>query len=77
MAGAGFDAVIHFAALKAVGESTAKPLEYYDTNIGSLLGLLFAMRTHGVKKLGALLGRRQPAGAAAAAAAKRAEDHRQ
>jgi len=34
------DAVIHFAALKAVGESSEKPLEYYDNNIGGLLALL-------------------------------------
>lgn len=44
-----FDAVIHFAALKAVGESQAKPLEYYDNNLGSTLTLLKAMRTHDVR----------------------------
>ena len=53
MAATAFDAVIHFAALKAVGESTAKPLEYYDNNLGSLLNVLFAMRKHGVNKIGA------------------------
>jgi len=44
------DAVIHFAGLKAVGESVAKPLEYYDNNITSTLVLLKAMRRHGVKQ---------------------------
>jgi UDP-glucose 4-epimerase len=41
------DAVIHFAALKAVGESVAKPLEYYANNLGALTGLLDAMREAG------------------------------
>ena len=45
------DAVIHLAGLKAVGESVAKPLEYYDNNIGSSLVLTQCMRDHGVKKL--------------------------
>lgn len=44
-----FDAVIHFAALKAVGESVAKPLEYYENNLTGTLNLCFAMRKHGVK----------------------------
>ncbi len=44
-----FDAVIHFAALKAVGESVAKPLEYYENNLAGTLNLCFAMRKHGVK----------------------------
>ncbi len=44
------DAVIHFAGLKAVGESVEKPLEYYENNLGSTLNLLMAMREHGVKK---------------------------
>lgn len=44
------DAVMHFAALKAVGESVRKPLEYYANNLGSTLVLLEGMRTHGVKK---------------------------
>jgi len=43
------DAVIHFAGLKAVGESVAKPLEYYSNNLISTLYLLQAMRRHGVK----------------------------
>ena len=46
-----FDFVIHFAGLKAVGESCAKPLEYYDNNIGGTLCLLQAMRDHGVKRI--------------------------
>ncbi len=45
----GIDAVIHFAGLKAVGESVAKPLEYYSNNLISTLYLLQAMRRHGVK----------------------------
>lgn len=44
------DAVIHFAALKAVGESVAKPLEYYLNNITSSLVLFDLMRKYGVKK---------------------------
>ncbi len=46
-----FDAVIHFAGLKAVGESCAKPLEYYDNNIYGTLVLLETMRAHNVKEL--------------------------
>lgn len=45
------DAVIHFAGLKAVGESTAKPLLYYGNNLGSTLSLLETMRKHDVSKL--------------------------
>ena len=45
-----FDAVIHFAGLKAVGESIKKPLEYYRNNIESTLSLLEIMQLHGVKK---------------------------
>ena len=41
-------AVIHFAGLKAVGESVEKPLEYYDNNVGGTLALLQAMRTANV-----------------------------
>ena len=44
-------AVIHFAGLKAVGESVAKPLEYYWNNIAGTLILCDVMRSHGVKKL--------------------------
>ncbi|WP_407278860.1 UDP-glucose 4-epimerase GalE [Aromatoleum evansii] len=45
------DAVIHFAALKAVGESVAKPLAYYENNVGGLLVLLEAMDAAGVRRL--------------------------
>lgn len=45
------DAVIHFAGLKAVGESVAKPLEYYHNNITGTLVLCDVMRNHGVKKI--------------------------
>lgn len=45
------DGVIHFAGLKAVGESVAKPLEYYHNNITGTLILCDAMRRHGVKKI--------------------------
>ena len=45
------DAVIHFAGLKAVGESVSKPLEYYHNNISGTLNLLLLMRKYGVKKL--------------------------
>src|SRR5690625_4662492 len=43
--------VIHFAALKAVGESVAQPLAYFDNNITGTISLLEAMRTVGVKDL--------------------------
>jgi UDP-glucose 4-epimerase len=46
-----FDAVIHFAGLKAVGESVSKPLWYYRNNIDSTLTLCESMQDHGVKKL--------------------------
>ena len=42
------DASVHFAALKAVGESTAQPLAYYANNLGSLLTVCQAMQRHGV-----------------------------
>ena len=45
------DAVIHFAGLKAVGESVHKPIEYYRTNIDSTLNLVDEMRAHGVKNI--------------------------
>lgn len=45
------DAVIHFAARKAVGESVRKPAEYYDTNVGGTTALLLAMREHEVQQL--------------------------
>ena len=45
------DAVIHFAGLKAVGESVQKPLEYYHNNITGTLILCDVMRNHGVKNI--------------------------
>ncbi len=45
------DAVIHFAGLKAVGESCQKPLEYYENNIGGTVTLCEAMRDAGCKKI--------------------------
>lgn len=45
------DAVIHFAGLKAVGESVEMPLEYYENNLGSTFSLVRAMQRHGVDKL--------------------------
>lgn len=45
------DSVIHFAGLKAVGESVAKPLEYYHNNISGTLILCDVMRNHGVKNI--------------------------
>ncbi len=45
------DWVIHFAGLKAVGESCAKPIEYYDNNLNGTLTLLQSMREHGCKKI--------------------------
>lgn len=46
-----FDAVMHFAGLKAVGESTEKPLLYYRTNIDASLSLLEIMDKHDVRRL--------------------------
>lgn len=46
-----FDAVINFAGYKAVGESVAKPLEYYENNIYGMLALLDVMREFNVKNL--------------------------
>ncbi len=45
------DGVIHFAGLKAVGESVAHPLRYFDNNIGSTLALLQAMDRAGVRRI--------------------------
>ena len=45
------DAVIHFAGLKAVGESVHKPIEYYHTNIGGTLALVDVMREHNCKNI--------------------------
>ena len=47
----GIDAVIHFAGLKAVGESCQKPIEYYDNNIGGTLKLCDVMRNNGCKNI--------------------------
>ena len=48
---AGCDAVIHFAGLKAVGESVAKPVEYYSNNVAGSIALFEAMAQEGVKTL--------------------------
>jgi len=45
------DAVVHFAAHKAVGESTQKPLEYYRNNLGGLVNVAQVMQSHGVQRL--------------------------
>ena len=49
--GAGFDAVLHFAAKSLVGESVARPGLYWDKNLGESLSLLDAMRRTGVSKI--------------------------
>lgn len=51
LGGAKFDAVIHFAGLKAVAESVERPLDYYRNNIDSTFSLLEAMKETGVKRL--------------------------
>src|SRR3954471_9580428 len=50
-AGASIDAVVHFAGLKAVGESVAEPLRYYDNNVGGTNTLLRVMDAHGVHRI--------------------------
>lgn len=45
------DSVIHFAGYKAVGESVAKPMMYYENNLGSTFALIDTMKKHGCKKL--------------------------
>ena len=50
------EAVIHFAGLKAVGESCRKPIEYYDNNIGGTVKLLEAMKKHGAVYFAAVGG---------------------
>jgi len=47
----GCEAVIHFAGLKAVGESVSNPLEYYDNNVQGTLCLLRAMKSNDIKSL--------------------------
>ena len=51
MEAGGFDCVIHFAALKAVGESVADPLRYYDNNINGMINLLRCMQETGTGNL--------------------------
>lgn len=51
MEGAGFDAVVHFAALKSVPDGEADPVGYYDVNIGGLVNVTRAMRAHGVPRM--------------------------
>lgn len=46
-----FDAVIHYAGLKSVGESVAKPLEYYENNMVATFVLVDVMRKHGCKNI--------------------------
>ncbi|KGM41292.1 UDP-galactose-4-epimerase [Aquabacterium sp. NJ1] len=47
----GIKAVVHFAALKAVGESVERPLDYFENNLGGLLAVCQAMKRHGVFNL--------------------------
>jgi UDP-glucose 4-epimerase len=46
----GIDSCLHFAGLKAVGESVAKPLLYYNCNVGGTVTLLEALESRGIKK---------------------------
>lgn len=50
IAGRGFEAAVHFAGLKAVGESVEKPLDYYDVNVGGSATLLRVLQRHGVRR---------------------------
>lgn len=50
-AGAGVDAVLHFAGLKSVRESVAEPARYHDNNVGGTKVLLAAMERHGVERM--------------------------
>jgi UDP-glucose 4-epimerase len=50
-AGRAIDAVIHFAGLKAVGESVAEPVRYYDTNVGGTITMLRVMAKYGVSRV--------------------------
>src|SRR5947209_10063387 len=45
------DAVVHFAGLKAVGESVARPLDYYDVNVGGTMTLLRVLDAHDVRTM--------------------------
>jgi UDP-glucose 4-epimerase len=51
LAGQSVDAVVHFAGLKAVGESVERPIAYYDNNVGGTIALLEAMAHRGVQRL--------------------------
>ena len=46
-----YDLLMHFAGLKAVGESVEKPLEYYENNVGGTINLLKCMKNSGVKRI--------------------------
>ena len=46
-----FDSMIHFAGLKAVGESVAKPMEYYENNLGGTFNLIDLMKEYGCKSI--------------------------
>lgn len=46
-----YDAVMHFAGLKAVGESVEQPLKYYENNVGGTINLLECMQEYGCKKI--------------------------
>jgi UDP-glucose 4-epimerase len=50
-AGGQVEAVVHFAALKAVGESVAEPLRYYAVNVGGLIALAETMQRHGCRTI--------------------------
>ena len=50
-AGAGIEAVVHFAGLKSVAESVAQPQRYIDNNVGGTVALLQAMDRHGVERI--------------------------
>jgi UDP-glucose 4-epimerase len=51
LSGSPVEAVVHFAGLKAVGESVEKPLLYYDNNVGGTIALLEAMASRGISRL--------------------------
>lgn len=51
IAASGFDACIHFAALKAVGESVAEPLRYYDNNVSGTVTLLEVLESAGIRNI--------------------------
>jgi len=51
VAGAGIDSVIHFAGLKAVGESVVQPLRYWDVNVGGTIALLEVLDRHEVRNV--------------------------